>query len=121
MEVERYGWPLPTLERVECWWNWNDPALKGPEPDPPLHVARSGLILNPLIVGGGLYLLLVAPIAGFILGRRLARRHARQCIHCAYPLGAHDFCPECGRPVSRIAGAAPVPGRPGAAAPVSGS
>jgi hypothetical protein len=102
MQVEHYGWPLPTLEKVQCWWDWNDPALKGPEPDPPLHVKWSGLILNPLILGGGLYLLLVAPVAAFLLGRRVARKRANQCVHCAYPLGAWDYCPECGKPVPRV-------------------
>lgn len=108
MEVERYGWPLPTLERVECWWNWNDLALKGPEPDPPLHLYWPGLVLNPLMIGSGLYVLLVVPIAAFTLGRRAARRHARPCPYCAYPLGAHDFCPECGRPVPRLTTATPT-------------
>jgi hypothetical protein len=105
MQAEYYGWPIATLERVQYWWPSGDPSFPAIEPDPPIHIYWPGLILNPLIVGGGAYLLLVVPVAAFYLGQRIARRHANQCIHCGYPLGSWDYCTECGRPVPR----APAP------------
>src|SRR5690606_37483618 len=50
MEVHQYGFPLPIVERVQYWWDWNDPALKGPEATPAMRLLWPGLVLNPLII-----------------------------------------------------------------------
>lgn len=104
MEVHQYGFPLPIVESVRMWWDWSDPALKGPEPTPALRLLWPGLLLNPILVGAGAYLLVMLPIVAFILGRRLARRAAGRCVFCAYPIGQSPVCTECGRDLGGAAG-----------------
>src|SRR5687768_2674250 len=59
MQTQLFGWPLPTIEHTQRWWPWSDPAWNLPtEPqDKGLRLRWSGLLLNPLILGGGLWLL----------------------------------------------------------------
>ncbi|RMF77559.1 MAG: hypothetical protein D6744_11205 [Planctomycetota bacterium] len=106
MNVQLTGWPLPVLEDKKMWWDWSDPTLKGPEPDPALRVVPSGLILNPIIVGVGLYLILTLPRDVFVFFRARRRRKRGRCIGCGYSLTGNTSgrCPECGRPI-----AAPAP------------
>lgn len=98
MQIDESGWPLPALRTVQMWWPWNDPAwATTAQPDPGMTLAWPGLLLNPLIVGGGLWLPLVAlPLLVVVLGRaRRARRGL--CVHCGYPVGTSTLCTECGR------------------------
>lgn len=73
MEAYIYGWPLPVLEHKRLWWDWDDPALNGPKHQKPTHLRYLGLILNPIIIGGGSYLLILSPFVAFVIGRRFER------------------------------------------------
>lgn len=102
MTVVLVGWPFPVLEDKQMWWDWNNPAFKGPESDPAIRLRFEGLFLNPLIVGGGVYLVLVAPILTFLAVRSRIRcwhrLHHGLCLFCGYDLRSHPAkrCPECG-------------------------
>jgi hypothetical protein len=96
MEVEHYGWPLPVLEDKAMWWDWEDPKLNGPEPDPPISLMYRGALLNPIIVGGALWLPLIIPLTAIIVFKRNHRRRRNQCINCGYPRGEGNVCTECG-------------------------
>ena len=96
MEVEHIGWPLPVLEKKQMWWNWNNPALKGPDGDPPMSLKMNGLLLNPIIVAGGAWCVLFMPYALITLGRRCVRLRNNRCLNCAYPRGESSVCTECG-------------------------
>ena len=97
MEVQMTGWPLPVLEQKQMWWNWNDPKLKGPEPDPALLLRPDGLVFNPVILGTAAFVCLVGPHAAFIVLRRALRRKLGCCIDCGYQIRTDSKkCPECG-------------------------
>lgn len=101
MQVQFLGWPLPVLEKKQMWWDWNDPALKGPESDPRMSVRLEGLILNPLILGGGAFLILRGRWLLVTLIRRADRRRGYRCMSCGYPIRTPSLrCSECGRPVT---------------------
>ena len=102
MDVNQYGWPLPVIRDMQMWWDWNDPTLNGPIPDPPPHLLWRGVILNPLMLGTAAFVVAVVPIAIIAISRRAWRRHGGQCDQCGYPIGVSAVCTECG---------APVPGR----------
>jgi hypothetical protein len=70
MQAQHLGWPLPVIELKQMWWNWNDPTLNGPEPDPAPTLMPAGLLINPLLLGGGVWLVTVLPAAVFVLARR---------------------------------------------------
>jgi hypothetical protein len=97
MEVHLLGWPFPVIEQKQMWWDWDDPKLNGPEPDPALSLRLQGLILNPLILGGGTWLILIAP---WLIAIRLWRHRRNRCMACGYPIGASPVCTECGGAVS---------------------
>jgi hypothetical protein len=68
-----------------------------------MSIKMSGLLLNPLILGGGAFILLAAPIMLFRIARRALRRKENCCTKCNYPLGPWERCPECGNPTPAIA------------------
>ena len=99
MEVQRMGWPIGVLERKLMWWDWNDPSLQGPDPNPEMYLRPVGLLLNPPIVGGGVFVLLFGPVAAFVIGRRAWRRRGGACGWCGHPVGDGGRCVECGEGV----------------------
>lgn len=97
MQVERIGWPLPVLERVQMWWPWNDAGwASSAAPDPAMRVAWTGAVLNPLIFGVTAWMVLVAPVTVFAIARRRLRHAHNCCTRCGYPLGGAARCAECG-------------------------
>ena len=97
MQVERMGWPLPVLERVQMWWPWNDPKwATNSESDPALQLAWSGIILNPILFGVTLWLVLILPFVVFFGLRKRRRSTRNECIKCGYPRGSSERCSECG-------------------------
>ena len=104
LTLRRSGWPLPVLEQRMMWWNWDNPALKGPKSDPPMLLMPAGLILNPIIVGGGSWVLMVAAFFVLVIRRRDRRMRRGLCLDCGYDLrglqvGSESqptICPECG-------------------------
>ena len=99
MEVQHLGWPFPVIEQKEMWWDWDDPKLKGPEPDPALSLKVMGLVLNPLIIGGGPCIVLVLPWFAAVVAVRSWRRKHGRCMACGYPIGESAVCTECGEGV----------------------
>jgi hypothetical protein len=104
MQLWRWGLPLPVYEKVEMWWDWDDPALQGPEPDPPVRLVWTGVLLNPLIVGVPLWLLTVGVWLLWVIAARVRRRLSGRCAFCGYPIGVGPVCTECGKAVG-VAGA----------------
>lgn len=96
MRLEHIGWPLPVLEIKRMWWDWNDPALSGPEPDPSPKLLAPGLVLNPLIVGSSVFMMFGAPVYAVVVLRRVWRFRGGDCPWCGYELKGLDACPECG-------------------------
>lgn len=99
VSLQRLGWPLPVIEKKQMWWDWNEPALDGigePQPDPRPSLILSGLILNPLIVGGGAWAILIGPWVLAIVITRAFRRRKNRCLTCGYPVGTAAVCTECG-------------------------
>ncbi len=97
MQVQRMGWPLPVLQRVQMWWPWSDPKWQSnAESDPALQLVWSGVVLNPLLFGGTLWMVLVLPFVAFITVRRRRRIAHNCCPKCAYPRGSSQRCSECG-------------------------
>jgi len=99
MEYQLIGWPLPVYEQVQMWWPWNDVTRQtDAQPDPALRLYWPGVLLNPIIIGGAAWLVLVAPFFAMrSIRTRVRRRHGR-CPRCGYDLRG-DFaggCPECG-------------------------
>ena len=101
MRVRWSGWPLPVLEQKQMWWDWSDLALAGPTSDPAMRLMPAGLILNPIIIGGGLYVLLISTFLAFVIGRRYERMRRGLCLNCGYDVGGLQTCPECGHEVSQ--------------------
>ena len=100
VQVDLSGWPLPVPRNVRVWWVWDDPAwVTTAQSDRGLGLAWSGVVVNPLLVGGGLWVGLVSLPVGAVIVRRAvwARRGLWVC--CAYPVGASRLCTECGRAV----------------------
>ena len=84
--LRRMGWPFASLELKQWGWDWDDPALKGPSPRPPLGLVPTGLVLNPIIIGGGSYLLILTPFVAFTIGRRFERKRKGLCPICSRPM-----------------------------------
>ncbi|MCA9285669.1 MAG: hypothetical protein KDA22_10660 [Phycisphaerales bacterium] len=100
MDFDLYGWPLPALEQRQLWWPWDDPKWATSVPsDPGVSLHWSGVLLNPLIIGGGLWVVLVVPLATARSIRRASRLRRRCCPECGYPARVGDACSECGRPL----------------------
>ena len=100
MEVQQMGWPFPVIEQKRMWWDWNDPTLNGPEPDPALGLMMAGLLVNPLLLGIGAWALLVFPWIAAIVVKRRSRRRELCCMACGYPVGVSPICTECGGALS---------------------
>ena len=100
MEVQLLGWPIPVIEEKQMWWDWDDPKLKGPEPDPALSLKMAGLLVNPLIVGGGAWLIVVLPWFVPVVARRWWRQRQGRCMTCSYPIGTSPVCTECGSAIA---------------------
>lgn len=99
MSVDRIGWPLPCLERVQLYWPSSDPAwLTNAEQMPPARVRWSGALLNPVIFAASVWLVFLAPFQVRELLRRRVRGRRGQCPACGYPRGHGHVCPECGTP-----------------------
>lgn len=96
LSLQHMGWPLPVLEIKQMWWDWNDPALQGPEPDPRPHLVPLGLVANPVLVGLPLWTVLIALPIGLVFVRRVRRARRGRCAWCGYELLGAELCPECG-------------------------
>ena len=108
MQASRMGWPFPVLQHVQRWWPWEHPSWKLPHnrQDLGISLVWKGLVLNPLIVAGVPWLLVVGGLAAWrwMVGRR--RLAAGQCAACGYPIGVSERCTECGVPIPvRLRGA----------------
>lgn len=97
LRLQRLGWPLPVIEIKQMWWDWNDPALQGPESDPAPRLMARGVVGNPLIVGVPLWLVFVVLPLGARLHERRKRASRNDCVWCGYEAGGLAVCPECGR------------------------
>ncbi len=97
MDVVHLGWPLPVIEHKQMWWDWDNAAFSGPEPDPAPRLLLRGLIGNPLIVGTAVFVVLCLGPYALILLRRLWRARGGDCVWCGYQLKGVSPCPECGR------------------------
>jgi rRNA maturation protein Nop10 len=96
MQLMQSGWPMPVIERKEMWWDWDDPALKGPVPDPSIQILYGRLTLNTLLFGGGLWLIIFGPLGLFVVGRRVVWTLQGHCTFCGYDMTGFEQCPECG-------------------------
>jgi len=100
MHVLRSGWPVPALQQKQMWWDWNNPALDGPDSDPAKEILYFGLAVNTLVVGGGAWLIVIAlPLALLVAYRfwlRANRAIQGRCLSCGYEVGDMSTCPECG-------------------------
>lgn len=115
MRVRWSGWPLPVLEQKKLWWDWDDPNLTGSvltDHDPPIRLMPVGFILNPIIVGGSIWLLAVAIFFLTVIRRRAKRSRRGLCLKCGYDLAGllsepesnALTCPECGMAHDEIVG-----------------
>lgn len=96
MLVQHLGWPLPVIEIKMMWWDWDDPALKGPEPDPRPGLMPLGVLVNPLLVGVPVWFIVCALPVVFAVGRRRVRARRGRCAWCGYEIEQQHVCPECG-------------------------
>ena len=108
MQASRMGWPFPVIQHVQRWWPWEHPNWKLPDnrQDLGISLVWQGLVLNPLIVAGVPWLLVIGGLAGWrwMVGRR--RLAAGTCAACGYPIGVSERCTECGVPIpGRLRGA----------------
>jgi hypothetical protein len=90
MRLRRAGWPRPVLENKTVWWDRYNPALEGPSHTPPLQILYGPLVLDAIIIGGGLWLVLFGPLTLLVICRRVARLLRES------ELVGLDTCPECG-------------------------
>ena len=104
MTSQRLGWPLPAVELKQMWWDWDDPALEGPEPDPRPQLVPLGVVANPLLVGVPLWVLLFGLPYLIVLARRIVRARRGRCAWCGFEMGDSELCPECGRTRSGMLG-----------------
>jgi hypothetical protein len=105
--VDRFGWPFPCFEIAQFWWPWNDQAWAlGNRQTEFIRLRWSGLLFNPLLAAGGLWLLVAGPIIAARLAVWRTRLSLGHCPECGYDV-RHDFaagCPECGWGRARTAG-----------------
>ncbi len=104
MTTQLLGWPLPVIELTQMWWDWNNPTLDGPEPDPRPRLVPLGLVANPLLVGVPLWALLFGLPYLIVLARRVVRVRRGCCAWCGFEMGDSELCPECGRARSGMLG-----------------
>jgi hypothetical protein len=96
MEVTRAGWPLRVIERKQMWWDWGDPQLEGPVPDPAPGILYGRLVLDTVILGVGLWLVVFVPLGVWVVGRRVSWTLGGRCTFCGYDMTGVGRCPECG-------------------------
>jgi hypothetical protein len=96
MDVVHLGWPLPVIEHKQMWWDWDNPSLAGPEPDPAPSLLARGLIGNPLLIGTLVFVPLVLMPYAMVMVRRAWRVRGGDCVRCGYTLDGLRTCPECG-------------------------
>jgi hypothetical protein len=105
MEIREFGWPFPALRAVRLMTQ--TAAARSPTvTESGLAPAWSGLLLNPLLVGGLLWLTLAAPVSFLVWYRGWSRTVRGACGRCGYTVGNGRVCPECGRAVPARASAA---------------
>lgn len=63
-----------------------------------MHLKWQGLILNPLLVGGVLWLLVVGVPWAWSAVRAHRRLRRGLCTRCGYDMRGLALCPECGCP-----------------------
>lgn len=98
MQVQFAGFPLPVVALPEMWWPWSGfPSSPDCQPDPGVQVLWVGLLVNPILLAAGAWVLLVAPFEAFFAVRWRRRLKRQLCPYCAYPVGQADVCTECGR------------------------
>jgi hypothetical protein len=96
MQLMQAGWPLPVIENKQMWWDWDDPALKGPVPDPAPSILYGRFFLNTAILGGGVWLIVFGPLGVWVIGRRMSWTLQGHCTFCGYDMVGVERCPECG-------------------------
>jgi hypothetical protein len=96
MRLSQSGWPLPVIERKQMSWKRDTPSLEGPEQDPPASLLYGNLLLDALILGGGLWLAVFGPVSIFVIWRRISRTLQGHCTFCGYDMTGFEQCPECG-------------------------
>jgi hypothetical protein len=101
MSLIQSGWPWPVIERKRMWWDWDDPLLMGPESKPATQILFGGLALNTVILGSGLWLILLGPLALFVIGRRVARTLHGCCAFCGSGMAGLMECSACAWPTNR--------------------
>jgi hypothetical protein len=90
MIVSLFGWPLPVIGDTQLFGETGKVQRRQS-----LQVA--GLALNPLILGGGAWVMLVVlPWIVPMSVRRWWRRRHDRCLDCGYPVGVSPVCTECG-------------------------
>lgn len=99
MVLQRVGWPLAVIEMKQMSWAESWPQNLDYAPRPSLMF--SGLLLNPLILGGGAWMALILPWLIFTVIRRTSRWRNRRCMACGYPIGTSAACTECGASLVR--------------------
>lgn len=97
MQVQHLGWPMPVIELKQMWWDWDDPALQGPESDPRPMLIPTGLVANPILVGVPLWLIVCASPVLILWVRRYLRARKGLCAWCGFEIEDQSLCPECGR------------------------
>ena len=107
MSTTLYGWPLGSLSHTRRWWPWDDPAwaLSNDHADTGLRLHWAGTLLNPLLVGGSLWLVALGLPWLWLVGRSRRRLRRGLCPACAYPFSSPDRCTECGLARRSAAGA----------------
>ena len=96
MRAQVTGWPLPVLLQQSLSWDQTNAAFPGPNDRKPVRLMPLGLILNPIIIGGSAYLLLISPLLAFVIGRRFERRRQGLCTRCGCDMRGieNNICPK---------------------------
>jgi hypothetical protein len=100
-QADLYGWPLPVLRHVQLWWPQADLAwaLTPTVPDTGLRLRPAGLVVNPLLFAGVVWLVFFAPVLLWCAIVRRRRASRGRCPACGYPAGVSTGCTECGAPI----------------------
>ncbi|MBL9147316.1 MAG: hypothetical protein JNM94_01345 [Phycisphaerae bacterium] len=97
IEVREFGWPFPVLRDIRFLWPSDNASTAAVAPiETGLRLVPSALLLNPLVVGGLLWLAMLVPLA-LVLGlRRWIRAMGGRCAACGHQTRGGAVCPECG-------------------------
>lgn len=98
MRVQQAGWPYQVVEEKYLFWDFNDPALQGPETAPAASIQTKGFLLNSALLGTLAWVLVVMPWILVKIAIRYLRRRSNRCTACGYPIGVSTVCTECGAP-----------------------